>query len=157
MSPIQRSVIEQIEKSSGEVLASCQNVPTALLIAPSLPNGRSIKDALAHIAAWVWRCAALLNHAHENDHPLQARPDEEALSREFFEERRNWSWYRVEADFRQAHRSLFEAINGLPPSRLDDPLVQQTIARETWGRYAQYLTDLEDRYRRHSKELALVS
>jgi hypothetical protein len=102
-----------------------------------------VKDTLAHIAFWEGRCASLLNESHQTDAPLKAMPDVDALNWEIYQERQEWSWEEVETDFRQAHKALLAAVRELPPGRLDDAIVQQTIAEETWEHYTEHLPDLE--------------
>lgn len=139
-------IIRRVEAGYTEILALCQNVPGPALIEPSLPNDCSMKDTVAHIAAWIWRCSALLEAAHSSDGPLKAQPDVDGLNREFYQERREWSWSDVEADFRQAHLALLTAIHQLPPKRLENVLVQRTIAGNTWEHYAEHWPDLKRCY-----------
>ncbi len=136
-------MIEQIERSYAKILRLYRSVPVATLIEPMLPNGWSVKDVLAHIAAWEWRCASLLDEVHDTDTPLKAEPDVDALNREIYLERRKWSWQEVEIDFWEAHKALLKAIRTLPPERLNDTIVQQSIAEETWQHYEEHMADLE--------------
>lgn len=137
------ATIEKIEKSYAQILRLYRSVPVTALLEPTLANGWSVKDTLAHIAAWEWRCASLLNAAHQTDVPLKAMPDIDALNREFYQERQEWSWAEVGDDFRQAHQALLAAIKELPPERLNDAIVQQAIAEETWEHYAEHVPHLE--------------
>jgi hypothetical protein len=138
-----QTIIEKNEIGYTQLVRLYRSVPITALIEPALPNGWSVKDTLAHIAAWEWRCASLLSEAHQTDLPLKAIPDVEALNREIQQERRKWSWIEVEAEFRQAHETLLGVIRELPSKRLNHRLVQQTIAEETWEHYAEHLPDLE--------------
>lgn len=135
-------IIGKIQDTYAEILSLYRDVPLSNLLDSSLPNGWSVKDVLAHLAAWEARCASLLDEAHASDTPLKAMPDIEALNREFYEERRTWSWEEVESEFRAAHRNLLDAIQGLPRERLDDPFIRQSIAEETWEHYQEHLPDL---------------
>jgi hypothetical protein len=142
------AILQKIEASYTKILRLYRSVPVTELVEPALLDGWSVKDTLAHIAAWEWRCASLLNEAHDTDAPLKAFPDVDALNREIYQERQEWEWAEVEADFRQAHQTLLEAIRRLPPDRLNDGIVQQTIAEETWEHYAEHLPNLEQWHRR---------
>lgn len=135
-------IIETINNNRSEVVALYRSVSITALVLPLLPNDWSIKDVIAHIAAWEWRCAGLLQAARETNGPLRASPDVDGLNREFYKARRHWSWDRVEADFRQAYSFLVEAIQQLPPERLQDRRVQQTIASDTWEHYAEHLPEM---------------
>lgn len=135
-------IIEKINNNRSEIVGLYRSVPITALVLPLLPNEWSIKDVITHIAAWEWRCADLLKASHQTNGPLTASPDVDGLNREFYEGRRHWSWDRVEADFQQAHIALVEAIQQLPPERLHDPAVQQTIASDTWEHYAEHLPEM---------------
>ena len=135
---------QKIENSHTRITRLYQDIPAAELEATIFSNGWSVKDTLAHVASWEWRCASLLEQLPDIDGPFKAKPDVEALNREFYQEYQDWSWVEVEAYFRQAHRALLEAIRQLPPERLENPLIQKVIARDTWEHYADHLPDLED-------------
>jgi hypothetical protein len=138
------SIINKIEQRYLEVRRLYQDVPLAALTEPSLPNGWSVKDTLAHLAAWDRRCAELLGVAHNSDVPLKAHPVVDALNLEIYQERRRWSWEEVEFDFREAYKELIEAIRSLPTNRLNDKFVQDSIAEETWEHYEQHLQPLRE-------------
>lgn len=137
------AIIEKIESRYNEIVRFYRSVPVTNLVEPTLPNGWSVKDMLAHIAAWEWRCAFLLDEVHDTDAPLKANPDVDALNRETYEERHEWSWEEVESDFRDAHQTLLKSIRQLPPQRLKDTIIQKSIAENTWQHYEEHLRDLQ--------------
>jgi hypothetical protein len=137
------AIIEKIESGYARIVRLYRSVPVAELIEPRLSNGWSVKDVLAHLAAWEGRGAILLNESHHTDLPLRATPDVAALNRETYLERQEWSWEEVEIEFRQAHQILLEAIRALPPQRLNNKFIQLAIAEETWEHYAEHLPELE--------------
>ena len=137
------AIIEDVKYCYDTILELCHGVPEEMLVAPTLPNGWSVKDTLAHIAAWDWRCAALLKESLHTNAPLKARPDVDALNREILEERRSWRWNEVVRDFQAAHQALVMAIQDLPPERLNDTVIQESIAEETCEHYGQHIPDLE--------------
>jgi hypothetical protein len=142
------ALISKIEDSYAGIVRLYRSVPVTRVLEHSLPNGWSVKDILAHIAAWEWRCAHLLEASHHTDGPLQANPDVAALNQEIYEERKEWSWEEVEYDFRAAHQALLEAIRQLPLGRLENKAVWEAIAGETWEHYAEHLRDLQHWHRR---------
>jgi len=144
MHPTSEVIVKKIQSKYERVLYLYQDVPLAALWEPVMPQGWSVKDVVAHLGAWVWRCAFLLGQSREMDGLLRASPDREALNQEFYHERRSWDWTRVEIDFRRAHWALFDAIRMLPPEQFNNPIVQKTIAQETWEHYEEHLPDLED-------------
>jgi hypothetical protein len=143
MSAAHEAIIEKIEKYYSDIIRLYRSVPVTKVVGHSLPNGWSVKDTLAHIAAWEWRCAALLEASHDTDGLLQANPDVAALNAEFYEERKEWSWEEVEYDFRTAHQTLLAAIRRLPEERIVKAAVQETIASETWEHYTEHLQELQ--------------
>lgn len=139
-------MIKRIQSKYERILHLYQGVPLAALWEPVMPDEWSVKDTVAHLAAWVWRCAFLLGQSREINGLLRTTPDRAALNEEFYQERNSWDWTRVEIDFRRAHWTLFDTIRTLPADRLSDPIVQKTIARETWEHYDEHLPDLENWY-----------
>jgi hypothetical protein len=137
------SIIEKIESDYTVMVRLYRSVPVTYLLEPTLPNGWSDKDTLAHIAAWEWRCASLLGEVYDTDTPLKAEPDVDALNDEIYQERREWNWEEVEDDFRRAHQALLKAIRDMPLARLKDDIVQESIAEETWEHYEEHLPDLQ--------------
>lgn len=137
------SILEKIEESYTNLVRLYRTAPASWLVIPIMSNGWSVKDIVAHVAAWEWRCAALLEQADVSNTPLQAEPDVDALNYETFEERKNWGWEEVKDDARAAHRALLKAIKQMPAQRLTDPVVYNAIAAETWEHYAEHLPTVQ--------------
>ena len=135
-------IIQKIKKSHDKIIQLYLSVPIHNRLDKNPATGWSIKDILAHIAAWEWRCAGMLELAHETNMPFRGNPDVDALNHEFFQDRHDLSWEEVETDFREAHEALLTAIRALPPERLNDAIIQKTIAEETWEHYEEHLVDL---------------
>ncbi len=142
METLLESIFNHIDRGYKEILSLYRGVPPAALLLPTFPNGWSVKDLLAHLAAWEWRCAGLLAEAHKSDTPLKAMPDVDALNQEIYHERQEWDWEDVDHDFREAHEALLESILTLPAERLEDGIIQRTIAEETWQHYEEHLPQL---------------
>ncbi len=134
--------IASIEQKYAELSRIYRNVPPARLSDPDLTNGWSVKDVVAHIAAWEWRCASLLEASRDTDAPLLAEPAVDALNTEIYQERVNWSWVEVKFDAERAHQSLLAAIREFPPERLGHEVVYRTIVQETLEHYSEHLLDL---------------
>ena len=142
------AIIDKIESSYSDLVRLTRSVPVTKVEEATLSNGWSVKDVLAHIAAWERRCANLLDESHVSDGPFEAEPDVDALNREFYEERNEWEWEEVENNFRETHEELIEAIRQLPAERLNDSFIQESIAEETWKHYAEHLPELQQWHRR---------
>ena len=138
-------IIDRIEANYYKIVRLSHSVPVSALLEPifSNDNNWSVKDLLAHIAAWEWRCAGMLNLAQDSNMPFRGSRDVDALNEEIYQERKDWSWEEVETDFRTAHEMLLKAIWALPLERLYDPIVQKSIAEETWEHYEEHLSSLE--------------
>jgi uncharacterized damage-inducible protein DinB len=143
MEPIAEAIIKDIDSCFETISSLTADVSEEALSAPAMPNGWSVKDTVAHIAAWDWRCAALLNESYDTNTPLKAHPDVDALNEEIYQERKHWRWAKVKRDFREANRALIEAIRSLPPERLQDDVIQQSISEETCEHYYQHIPDLK--------------
>ena len=148
MEPTTQGIIDKIQSGYAEIIRLYQSVPLTAVEKENLPNGWSVKDVIAHLAAWEWRCASVLRESHTTNAPLKAEPDVDALNREIYEERKDWGWEEVEYDFRAAHRAMLEAIRGLPAERLNDSFVHDAIAGETWEHYAEHLPELRRWHKR---------
>lgn len=137
------AIIDKIESSYSGLVRLYRSVPVTKVEEAGLQNGWSVKDVLAHIAAWDRRCANLLDESHHSDAPFEAEPDVDAMNHDFYEERKEWGWEEVENDFRDAHSALHEAIRRLPARRLNDSFIRESIAEETWEHYAEHLPELQ--------------
>jgi hypothetical protein len=144
-------VAEKIEDSYTDLMRLIRSMPVAKILEPALSSGRSAKDIVAHLAAWEWRCAFLLEQVDVSNAPLLAEPDIEALNQEVYEERKAWSWEEVEDDARSAHRALLKAIYALPAERIADPIVYDAIALETWHHYQKHLPELQAWHNSHQE------
>jgi len=142
------AIIDKIESSYSGIVRLTRSVPVTKVEEATLSNGWSVKDVLAHIAAWDWRCANLLDESHRSDALFEAQPDVDALNHEIYEERKEWGWEEVELDFRAAHDALCEAIRRLPAKRLNESFVQESIGEETWEHYAEHLPELQQWHKR---------
>ncbi len=142
------AIIRKIESGYADIVRLYWSVPVTAVEEAGLPNGWSVKDVLAHIAAWEWRYASLIEASHDTDALLQAKPDIDALNQETYQERKEWGWEEVEYDFRAAHQAMLQAIRQFPAERLNDDFVQANIAEETWEHYAQHLPDLQRWHKR---------
>ena len=91
-------IIQKIESDYADIIRLYRSLPVTAVVEASLPNGWSVKDILAHIAAWERRCASLLKASHDTNALLEAEPDVDALNREIYQERQEWSWEEVEYD-----------------------------------------------------------
>ena len=152
MDSSQKAIIQRIEEGYNKIVRLYLSVPVTALLEPFFMNGWSVKDLLTHIAAWEWRCEGLLHQSHDSNVPLQAQPDIDALNEEIYQEHKEWSWTEVDHDFREAHIALLAALRALPVERLNDPVMQQAIAVETWEHYEEHLPQLEDWHRQAIKK-----
>ncbi|MCB0175388.1 MAG: ClbS/DfsB family four-helix bundle protein [Anaerolineae bacterium] len=130
-------VIEKITHDFLKLLQIYHATPVETLQACSQDGEWAIKDTFAVVSAWVWRCAALLEAAHISNGPLLAEPDVDGLNQEFYNNRQNWTCIDVEVDFCKSHQALLAVLKQLPPERLADKAILETIATQIHQRHAQ--------------------
>jgi len=96
---------------------------------PSLPEGLSVKDTLAHLAAWQLRTIARLEGALEGHPPRfpvwQVEPEEpetrESVDRVnawILASNRNRSWEEVHANWHKGYERFLELVRALPEEDL---------------------------------------
>ncbi|HMQ51856.1 MAG TPA: ClbS/DfsB family four-helix bundle protein [Anaerolineae bacterium] len=134
--------IERVEKSCTALLDLYNSFPREVLVQATLRN-RTVKEQLAELAGWTWRCAAIVKAARQTDTPLLASPDIDGLRREYYQNSQKLSWLGVEHDYRQAQQALLRVLHHLPAERRQARLIQQTVSQEVLNRNAHFSAELE--------------
>lgn len=143
-----QELMDELAAGRQEISTLYQSLPVSALEMPELSNGWSVKDLLAHLAAWEQHAASALASAAADDAPLLEDFDVDAMNEEFYRQRLDWSWEEVEAEFQAAFHAVRQAIADLPPARLESQAVQRTIRADTVEHYAEHLPDLRRWHRR---------
>lgn len=101
----------------------------AQITKPSLSDGLSVKDIIAHLGAWQQRTIARLEaalHGHESDFPqwpvaLDEEESSDAVDRAnawILETHRNRPWTDVYQEWRKGYLHFLELIRAIPESDL---------------------------------------
>ena len=102
---------------------------TAQITSPSLPNGMSIKDTMAHLGAWQRRTIARLEaalHNHEPQFPqwpveLDEEESQDAVDRAnawILATNRDRPWADVHREWREGFLRFLELVRAIPKSDL---------------------------------------
>jgi uncharacterized protein (TIGR03083 family) len=115
---------------------------------PALDGGWSVKDALAHIAAWERACTTWLDAIARGETP--GRPevqDVDGTNARFFEEARDSALADVTAESARSYQAIVEAVERLSDAELAD---EKHFGWPT-SRVASANTD--DHYREHIAQI----
>jgi uncharacterized damage-inducible protein DinB len=143
-----QTLLAEISTARQKLMTVCQSLPVTALEIPRLSNAWSVKDVLAHLAAWEEWATRSLALAVQDDSPLLESIDVDAINETIYQERLDWSWAEVEVAFDAAHKDLVEVIAKLEPTRLKSEAVRQAIWENTVEHYAEHLPDLQRWQRR---------
>lgn len=116
--PSKAELVRRIELSRATLEARIRSVPTAELTEPVGEGGWSVKDHLAHVAAWERSLVELLEgrprHAAVDATPEEfANGDHDQLNDKVCEARRRWTLAAVLTDFESVHDELMEVLDHL--------------------------------------------
>ena len=96
------------------------------MIAPDLDNGRSVKDILAHIAAWEQVCIGWLEAGRKGEEPPKPTPglsnDEvDRFNEEIYTRNKDRSLADVQAEFKHSYEQIVQLTESLSEDELFDP------------------------------------
>ncbi len=127
----------------------------------NLPGGWSVKDTLAHIAAWERYLSRHhlggrpAHEALEMDEGTYRRLDQDGINEFLYQRHRGRSWADVQADLRQSHDEVLASLRGMPfaallePRYPEDPPAGPLLA---WVASNTY-----EHYREHRQALARIA
>lgn len=109
------------------------------LIEPDTIAGWSVKDVLAHLAAWEAELVtALAREVSQNRKPKLVDIDDaetEKLNQKWFGENKDRPLDRVREDFAGARKQLLRQINNIPDKDLTDPKKYKWLNGKTLADY----------------------
>ncbi len=121
-------VLANIRKARAELEASFAGLSEHQLTVPRTSGGWSIKDHLAHIAAWQRRCLAIIAGKHpadgfEIDHETYDQLDDaHAINDVLYRRYRDRTLSEVIEDFRGTHREVEMTVQAMSEQDLIQPL-----------------------------------
>lgn len=97
----------------------------AQMTVPGVNGEWSIKDVLAHLAAWQHRTLDRLHAAARNEKPglpgISTEEEMNKLNEQFYEENKSRPLAEVMADLRRTHLQMLDAVQALSDESLTDP------------------------------------
>jgi len=116
-------LLERIEAARAALDQAIGQLSDAQLVAPGPYEGWSVKDHLAHLAAWEQGIAALLQGrpryaAMGVDEPTYLTAGTDAINAAVYERNKDGPLREVLADFRQTQRDLLAALAALSDADL---------------------------------------
>jgi len=150
-------VLERIERDRQALLQRLGNLDESTLTDPGPADGWSIKDHVAHLAAWERYLAALLTGGNRwTDMGLAGAPtglEEAEINDAIYEQNADLPLAQVYADWDAAHTRVLDALNAMSDDDLmlpfshfvpdatgegaSDPVVGW-VNGNTWGHYAEH-------------------
>ena len=116
----------------------------------------SIKDILAHLAAWQQRTLTRIEAALRNEKPaippLTSDEEIDQLNEHFYQENKHRSLSEVLSNFRTSSSQLLEAVQAAPEEVLIDPqrvpwlngiAVWQIVAGNTYEHIAEHMDSIQ--------------
>ncbi len=116
-------LLERIERARASLDEVIDGLSDGQLSAPGPDGAWSVKDHLAHLAAWEQGIAALLQRrprygAMQLDEKTYLSTDADGLNAIIYQQNKGRSLGEVRAAFRQAQRELLAALGGLTDTDL---------------------------------------
>lgn len=158
-----REVLDAMRGSHSEMDAFLASLTPDQITAPG-PDGWSLQDALAHIAAWETMLAGWIERARRGEtvkrfapgfvynSPAEREPTMHRLNHKLYLDNRGRALADVRADFNAAHQHLLATVDSLSGPELfesghfawcgDAPLIGW-IAGDTWEHYAEHRATAE--------------
>lgn len=126
-------VLDAIRTAHADMMRLVAGLSESERTAPVLEDGWSVKDYLAHIAAWEKMTIGWIEASLRGEHVVRYAPgytysnDEEAeramnrLNDHIREENRDRAWEDVLADFRATHPRILQTVETLSEEDMFDP------------------------------------
>jgi hypothetical protein len=118
--------------------------------------GWSIKDMLAHIAAWHHRLLAWLHASIGHEEPAISGPDSieemDELNAQFYKQNKSRPLDEVLNDFRTTHLQIMDIVQAMPEEDLTNPQrfawaqgrpLWQLVAGDTYEHYQEHIGQIQ--------------
>jgi hypothetical protein len=156
-------LIQKVNQAYAEMSAILDALLEDQMIEPGVMEGYSIKDLLAHLAAWERLCVNWIRTSLQGEQPVRWAPGFEVnsddpveslnrLNERIYKDYRDSTLRETLADFRIAHEKCLGAIQLLSDEQLNDPQlfewlnghpVWQIIAANSYEHYREHLDQIE--------------
>lgn len=150
-------VLEAIRSTHQEMEALLATLNEQQMLSPSLEQGWSVKDTLAHITSWERLMLGWLEAALRGETPVVYTPDYiedgtnqtiDRLNEKLYEENKSLSLDEVLTSFRAAHPLSIKAVEAFSEEDLTEPNrfpwrngrpLWWLVAGNTFGHYREHL------------------
>jgi len=156
-------LIQQVNQAYAEMSTILDALLEDQMLEQGVIEGYSIKDLLAHLAAWERLCVNWIRTSLQGEQPvrwapgfeIQAEDPDESLNRlneRIHKDNLDTTLRETLADFRTAHEKCLGAIQLLSDEELNDPQlfdwlnghpVWQIIAANSYEHYREHLRQIE--------------
>ncbi len=131
------------------------------MIAPDLDNGRSVKDVLAHIAAWEQTCIGWIETARNGAEPPKFGPgfsDDvvDKFNEDIYIQNKDRSLDDVRAEFQRSYEQIVQLTESLSDDELFDPVrfpflknpAYLPVYYNTYGHYLEHAEEIRTKLKK---------
>lgn len=153
-------VLARMEQGRADFLTALSGLSDAQMTMPGphTNNEWTIKDVIAHCAAWMKVTPPRLLDGSSNPFPLTEQPNED---HDRFIDRVNEYWYQqdkdkpldmVRGDFDSAYRQMADAVTALSDAQIAEPAIQSRIGGNTYWHFQEHLEYIGDWLKRQQPQ-----
>lgn len=129
-------ILEQTEASRERLEDALEGLTAEQMIAPGVMGDWSIKDILAHVAAWQSRLVRLLFQIARQQKPQWDMADVDGINAQIYAQQKERLLERVLEDFEGVYEQVCLRLEALPAAalarRVGDVTLAQIIAANTY-------------------------
>lgn len=143
-----KTLAEALERAAAgwaQLKAAYAGLSEEELTRPGVNGSWSVKDVVAHVAAWHDEAYRAISGALAGgEYPRFDDAAVDAFNARVYEARRDLPLDQVLADAERSHERLVALLRGLPEERYQrDERLQRWIGGNTFGHYEEHLPDLQ--------------
>jgi hypothetical protein len=151
-----RDALDLIQKQRQALQTLVENLREEEMVQPKLDNNRSVKDILAHIAAWEQRMLQWIDESYRGQVPQRPAPgmpwdDLDGMNEQIYLQNKDRPLAEVVAEFENSYRQALKTVEGMPEQDLFDG------ARFAWRKgdpmWNMVAANTSDHYREHREEI----
>jgi hypothetical protein len=148
-------LLQMVENGRAEFMALINQIPQERMLETGVESNWSVKDILAHIAAWELKMSQVFAELQQSDAPPDWPTTDEAvdaLNANFYETNRDKPLAQVIADFDAAYPQALAATKAMSEGDLFDPRrfawregrpLWWMVAGNTFGHYGDHIPNIE--------------
>ena len=151
-------LLEMIQSDRAQLDGMLATLSTEQMRQATLEHDWSIKDVLAHIAAWERRCVGWIQAGFRGEQPDKPEAgytweDINKLNEKTFQENRNRSLDDVQSDYRQSYQQILAQVHALSEDEITNPqrfswtngrTLVPYIAANTYEHYQEHIKQIRE-------------